>query len=81
MELPPLSGFLSGMLALDAAGRRTGETLVVSDFTFDSPVELDLRVGPGGDPVLGAGPPTQWIETTVMPVFHHLIVRIALEDD
>ena len=72
---------LTSLAALDATGDPTGDTVTVSEVAFDLPIELDIRVDEGGVRELGISPPTQIVETTVMPVFHRLTVRIGSEEN
>jgi hypothetical protein len=76
--LPRLAEFLGGMLALD---RAASDAVLVDRLEFDLPVELDLQMAPAGGLTLGASPPTQWIATTVMPVFHRMRLRIEAQGD
>ena len=47
------------------------ETLRVS-----LPFEMDVLVGKTGRVLLAGGPPAYYIETSVMPVFHQLTLRV-----
>jgi hypothetical protein len=72
--LPPLSEFVGALVGLGLEE----ETLDLTELTLELPIELQLgRTGEGLD--LGASPPTQRIETTVLPVFHRLRVTFAAE--
>jgi hypothetical protein len=55
------------------------EVLAVSEIKLDLPFELDLLQEQGAWQ-LDAAPPTQKIETTVMPVWHRLRLRVSLEN-
>ena len=54
-----------------------GMALTVDSLTFDFPFEADVRRDEFGRVTLDAAPPTQELETSTMPVFHRLKVRIA----
>ena len=56
---------------------RLGMALTVESMGFDLPFELNVRVDPDGRAELHAAPPTQELETSVMPVFHRLVVRMV----
>jgi hypothetical protein len=61
----------------DADG--AGPDLVVTSATLELPCELRLRTTPGGL-LLGAAPPTQIVQTSVMPVLHRLRLTLRLDD-
>lgn len=44
------------------------------------PLELEAPTAGGRIVSLGASPPTQYTETTIMPVFHHLRLTIGVDD-
>lgn len=66
--LPPLGRFMADILALDDAD----DGLAIASMTIAMPIELDLTHDRGLVLAIGGAPPTQQIETTVLPVFHHL---------
>lgn len=57
----------------------TGYAMTVEEMKLDLPIELKVAVA--GDRVthVKASPPTQLFETTVMPVFHRLRLRVVRE--
>ena len=74
--LPRLHEMLEAMI--DVAPLEGPElSLSVSEVTFDLPLEIDATMFGGSVAALGASPPTQIVETTVMPVFHQLRVTFA----
>lgn len=80
-RLPSLADFLAelaGAASVDpeVAGE---ETLAVSEIKLDLPIELDL-LQEQGVWQLDAAPPTQKIETTVMPVWHRVRLRVRVDD-
>jgi hypothetical protein len=78
-RLPRLSDFVGGMVS--GALERHGGTVAVEQLAFDLPVELDLVPGDGDAMALGAAPPTQWVETSVMPVFQRMRLVIEAWED
>lgn len=55
------------------------EILAVSEIKLDLPIELDL-LQERGVWEIDAAPPTQKIETTVMPVLHRVRLRVSVDD-
>jgi len=80
-RLSSLADFLGDLVS--AAGVETDsmapEAMVVSEIRLDLPFELDLLEEQGAWQ-LDAGPPTQWIETSVMPVWHRLRIKVSLDN-
>lgn len=77
--LDPLGHVIAGfgtVQHLDPTNTMRLDTLVL-----DLPVELEVYQQRDGGVRLGAAPPTQYHETTVMPVFHRLRVRVERVDD
>jgi hypothetical protein len=56
---------------------RLGLALTVDSLSFDLPFEMDVRPDAWGRLRVDAAPPTQELETSTLPVFHRLVVRIA----
>lgn len=77
--LPRLSSFVLELAGVGDAARRGAAA--VTELALDLPVELDVWPLPDGGVHLGASTPTQHVTTTVMPVLHRLVLRIAAEDD
>jgi len=73
--LPPLGRFVADLLALEPADGSMQMTAI----TVAMPVELDVLSGGGRVLALGASPPTQAIETSVLPVFHQLRVTLVAD--
>jgi hypothetical protein len=81
-RLPSLGSFISelaGAACVEPQGDGEGR-LMVSEMAFDLPFELELMEDAGAWQ-LGAAPPTQKVETTVMPVWHRVRLRVRLDDD
>jgi len=68
------------MGGLDAVARAADAGMTVHEVALDLPLELDVDTLGDGSLRLGASPPTQIVETSVMPVFHRLVVRIVAEE-
>lgn len=71
--LPPLGAFVGELMDVIDPADPAG----LARITVDMPIECDLLTG--GEAVLafGASPPTQRIETSLLPVFHRLRVTLA----
>ena len=88
-RLPALAAFLGELASAADAGPEAGSPdeallnpglfLAVSEIKVDLPFELDL-VQDSNTWRLDAAPPTQWIETTVMPVWHRVRMTVSLDD-
>jgi hypothetical protein len=78
-RLPGLTAFFGGWAALQETAVGDG-ALVADAVELDLPVEVDVWTHEGGEVTLGLSGPTQMVETTVMPVFHRLRCRIALNE-
>jgi hypothetical protein len=63
---------------VDADPREEG-IVSISEMNIDLPFELDL-LQESDAWQLDAAPPTQKIETTVMPVWHRLRLRVTVEN-
>jgi hypothetical protein len=78
--LPTLGSLVSELAG--AAGvipEAAGEVLLVSELTLDLPVEIELT-DEDGEWRIEAAPPTQLVETTVLPVWHRVQLRVSLDD-
>ena len=79
-DLAPLGDFVSGLVDLDLEVRGEGLVVTVEELALEMPIEVGIAVADDGRVALAAAPPTQRIETSILPVFHQLRVRIALSD-
>jgi hypothetical protein len=80
--LPMFSALLLGLSVLDADDGPDGEgAATVERIIVGFPTELDVWTGAGRVIALGSSPPTQYTETTVMPVFHHLRLTLSINDE
>jgi len=59
---------------------KTGYAMTLEQVTVDMPIELKVAVNPDGTVKLTGSPPTQLVQTTIMPVFHHMRLRVVRED-
>jgi hypothetical protein len=75
-SLPLLRDVVVAMVDIDRV-QDASQEMHIDELTFDLPVELDPVVADGLVSALGASPPTQIVETSVMPVFHRLRVTLA----
>jgi hypothetical protein len=57
----------------------TGDGMRVERAVLDLPIELDVGVDDDGVVVLATAPPTQHVETTIMPVFHQVRIEIGVD--
>lgn len=51
-----------------------------TEVALDLPIELEVRYGDDGVLLIDIAPPTQQVETSVMPVFHRLMIQVGIED-
>lgn len=80
-RLPTLGEFfgeLAGAACAEPARSPDG-VLFVREIALDLPFELDL-LEESGAWQLDASPPTQKIETTIMPVWHRVRIRVRVDD-
>lgn len=75
--LPTLSEFVRTLIVHDSSGAPGLGVMEVERLDVDLPVEMDVTALADTVARVGVGPPTQWVETTVMPVFHRL--RLTVE--
>ena len=75
-SLPLLRDVVVAMVDIDRV-QDASQDMHIDALTFDLPVELDPIVADGVVNALGTSPPTQIVETSVMPVFHRLRVTLA----
>jgi hypothetical protein len=75
-ELQPLSEFVLGLVDW----RDDEETAaILEEARLELPIELAVRIDDDGEVRVEASPPRQQIETTVLPVFHTLKLRVTLD--
>lgn len=54
---------------------------VLKDARLELPIELAVRIDEGGEVRVEGSPPRQQTETTILPVFHRLKLRVMLDAD
>lgn len=81
-RLPPMELLVAGLADLgDLSGEPEAGAVVVTALALETALELDLAIDDDGAvTAVGASTPTQWTETTIMPAFHTLRVRLARSD-
>jgi hypothetical protein len=57
-----------------------GCVMHLEQVTVDMPIELKVVVNHDGTVNVKGSPPTQLVKTTVMPVFHHMRLRVVRDD-
>lgn len=57
-----------------------GCVITIEQLTVDMPIELKVTVNPDGTCTVKGSPPTQLVQTTVMPVWHQMRLRVVRED-
>lgn len=58
---------------------QSGAGMFVESLQISMPFELDVHLDAGGCVSLAGSPPTQYTETTILPVFHQLKLRVVTE--
>ena len=62
----------------DLASGEYGFTLYPESIFLDMPLQLDIQKTEDGRMVIGGSPPLYYVETTIMPVFHQLRMKIEV---
>ncbi len=81
--LQPFETIFAGIADFDAALRddRLGVAMRIQRAVVETPIELGVLVDPDGAVTLTGAPPTQHVETTVMPVFHGIRMTVTADGD
>ena len=81
-QLPPFAELVAGLAGLDVPdeGDAAMPTAALEEIRLTLAIELEVRENAGRTRVTGSTP-TQWTETTVLPAFHRLSMRITRSDD
>ncbi len=58
----------------------TGQTLEIEQVKVNLPIELNVSITDEDTITLFSSPPTQTVETTVLPVFHRMKLTIVATD-
>jgi hypothetical protein len=81
--LQPFEAVFTGVADLDA-GLLDPELelgMRLERAAIDTPIELDVLVDEDGGVSIVGAPPTQHVETTYMPVFHHIDLVVTADGD
>jgi hypothetical protein len=80
--LMPVSQLMEELTAYEKqiVDPKTGYALILEQITVDTAIELKVIVNSDGTVELKSAPPTQLFQTTIMPVFHHMRLRVVRED-
>jgi hypothetical protein len=84
--LPPLADVLLSLAMIDEgdavmSGLASAGGTVVERIAISFPLELDITAVDGHVAAVGASAPTQYTETTIMPVFHQLALSLEIHDE
>ncbi|MBC9794794.1 hypothetical protein [Sinomicrobium weinanense] len=78
-----LSRFIEDMAAVDEVLQDSymdkAMTMNIESMETRTPCELHIEVDENNQVRIGAIPPLYYVETTVMPVFHHITLKIVKE--
>ena len=80
-DLPPFADVVGALADIDDATGADDGTMDVEELRLGLAIELEVRDADGPRPRVTGSTPTQWTETTIMPVFHRLSMRITRETD
>ena len=77
LALPSARALVAGLaIAADSIIASDDAAIVPETITIELPIEVELSEE-GSELALRASPPTQYTQTSVMPVFHALRVRVV----
>jgi hypothetical protein len=82
-DLPPFGVLVEALADIEPGDDEpdaAAETMEIEGITLSLAIELAVRETDGGAPVVRGSTPTQWTETTVLPVFHRLTMHIVREE-
>jgi hypothetical protein len=80
-SLPPIASLVAALADIDeAAAVLSDDTITIEELSVASPIELEVVIEDDGALRLTGSTPTQWTETTVLPVFHAIRLTIARSD-
>lgn len=86
-DLPPFGALVAGLadVGSDQMGERADdgelEMAELEEIVLTLAIELEVRGAGQGEPRVTGSTPMQWTETTVLPVFHRLSLRITRMGD
>jgi hypothetical protein len=86
-DLPPFGALVAGLadVGSDRLGEGADDTELemaeLEEIVLTLAIELEVRDAEQLGPRVTGATPTQWTETTVLPVFHRLSLHITKMDD
>ena len=83
-DLPPLAELVASLGDIDEEADPDDEvvdSMDIDQITLTLAIELEVRDADTERPRVTGSTPTQWTETTVLPVFHRLSMRVARAPD
>jgi hypothetical protein len=80
--LMPFANFVQDLAdhSLQVADPISGQALTVDTIKLNLPIEIRVEVDDAEIVSLKGSPPTQRTETTILPVFHQMQLRIVLDN-
>lgn len=82
-DLPPFGVLVEALADIepdDDEAVEAAEMMEIEGITLSLAIELAVRGSEDGAPRVRGSTPTQWTETTVLPVFHRLTMHIVREE-
>ena len=78
-----MSEFISQMSAVEGYlyDVEMETSMQLENVSMSMPLQLDLHVNEDGSIVLGGSPPLYYAETTILPVFHQLNIKICVTEN
>ncbi len=81
-DLPPLADLVTALAVLEddvegASDESVDDRAELEEIRLSLAIELEVRDGDNGAPRVTGSTPTQWTETTVLPSFHRIAMRIT----
>lgn len=82
-DLPPFGALIAGLADIsepedgELDDLSTADIAELEEIKLSLAIELEVRDTDRDAPRVTGSTPTQWTETTVMPAFHRLTMRIA----
>jgi hypothetical protein len=86
-DLPPFGALVAGLADVgsdqlgEVADDDATEMSELEEIVLRLAIEMEVRDTGQGEPRVTGATPTQWTETTVLPVFHRLSIHITRMDD
>jgi hypothetical protein len=83
-DLPPLAELVASLGDIDEEADpddQVVDSMDIDQITLTLAIELEVRDADTERPRVTGSTPTQWTETTVLPVFHRLSMRVARAPD